>query len=102
VQRPLAQPYLQRVTNGKVVIVESRWRQRMGDVLHLVAVANPDEAREVVLHDPEMVTVIIDVGRQNQRIAASLDQLFAERRRLPVDIRRDLIGADYLRRIGKA
>src|SRR6185312_13612464 len=26
VQRPIAQPYLQRVTNGKVVIVESGWR----------------------------------------------------------------------------
>jgi hypothetical protein len=74
----------------------------MGNVAHLVTVAETDDRREVVLHDPEMIAMVVDVGRQQGRIASADDPLFAEPRRAPVHLQRKLIGLDDAWRLAEA
>ena len=76
-------------------------RERMRHVAHLVALAEPDDAREIVLDDAEVVLVIRDVRGQRERVAPPDDALLAEVGRAPVHFQRELIGANDLGRIGK-
>src|SRR5687767_6763847 len=66
----------------------------MRDIVDFVAVAEPDDAREIVLHDSEMIAVVVDVGRQKKRISASRDQLLALVRGLPIHFQRKLVSLD--------
>ena len=74
----------------------------MRDVAHLIAVAEADDLGEVVLDDAEVIAVIGDVGRQEERIPSSDDALLAELGRPPVDFQRQLVRLDDLRRLGEA
>src|SRR5215216_138137 len=49
-----------------------------------------------------MIAVVVDVGRQQQRVAAADDALLAEVGRAPIDFQRELVGLDDLRRLGKS
>jgi len=62
----------------------------MRNVLHFVAVAEPDDALEVVLYYSEMIAMVVDVRRQEQRVAASDDALLAQVRSAPVDFQPEL------------
>ena len=57
--------------------------------------------RKVVLDDAEVVAVIRDVRRQQQRVAASDDALLALIGRVPVDFQLQLVGLDDLGRRGE-
>ena len=57
---------------------------------------------KVVLDDPEVIAVVVDVGRQQQRVAPADDALLAEVGRAPIDFQRELVGLDDLRRLGKS
>ena len=70
-------------------------------VANLVAFAKPYDAWEIVLDDPEVIAVIIDVGRQEKRIAAGGNQLLALVRSAPVDRKTELIGLDDSGRLGE-
>src|SRR5687767_509628 len=63
----------------------------MRNVANLVAVTEPDDLGKVVLHDSEMVAMVFNVRRQEQRVAAAENQLLAVVRSAPVDFERDLI-----------
>jgi len=76
-------------------------RERVRNVEHLVAVAEPNDLGEVVLDDPEVVAVVVDVGRQQQRVAAADDALLALIGRAPVHFDRELVGLDDLGRLGE-
>ena len=71
----------------------------MWNVAHFIALTKADDLREVVLHDPEMIAVILDVRRKNQCVPPSEDQLLAVVRRAPVDFQRDLICLHHFGRI---
>jgi hypothetical protein len=74
----------------------------MRHVAHLVAVAQPDDRRKVVLDDAEVIAVVVDVGGQQQRVAPPHDPLLAEIRRQPVDLVHQLVGLHHLGRLGQA
>ncbi len=59
-----AEADLQRVVNGEIVDLEAGCRERMWDVLNLIALSDPDDVPEVVLDDAEVIAVVVDVGRQ--------------------------------------
>ena len=92
----------QRVADRVVVGAQPGRRKRMGHVAHLVAVAESDDLGEVVLHDPEMIAMVFDVRRQQQRVATAEDQLLAVVRRAPVDFERDLVRLHDFGRIGES
>src|SRR5688500_9627676 len=71
----------------------------MRNVTNLVAIAQANDAREVVLNDAEMVAMVVDVRRQQQRVATSDDPLLAEVGRAPIDFQRELVGLYDLRRL---
>ena len=73
----------------------------MRHVAHLIAVAEPNDLREVVLDDPEMIAMVLDVRREQQCIASTDDQLLAVIRSAPVDFERNLVRLYDLGRIGK-
>ena len=102
IDRLVGQPGPKRVDDGEVVEAESGGRERVRDVAYLIAVAHADGVGEVVLDDPQMVAVIGDVGRQEQRVASPFDDLFAERRRFPVDLVNELVGLDDFGWLGQA
>ena len=56
--RAAGQVERQRVGDGEVVRREPGGRERMRDVAHLVAVAEPDDGGKVVLDDAEVVAVV--------------------------------------------
>jgi hypothetical protein len=56
----------------------------MGDVLYLVAFAQTDDAGKVILHDSQVIAMVVDVCRQQQRIAPAHNPLLAEVGRLPI------------------
>src|SRR5262249_18524796 len=62
----------------------------------------PDGAREIVLDDAEVVAVVADVRRQEERVSSPLDDLSAERGRAPIHIERELVGLHDLRWLGEA
>jgi hypothetical protein len=74
----------------------------MRHVAHLVAVAQPDDRRKVVLDDAEVIAVVIDVGGQQQRVPSSDDALLAEVRRHPEDLVHQLVGLHHLGRLGQS
>jgi hypothetical protein len=61
-------------------------------VAHLVALTEPDDGRKVVLDDAEVVAVVRDVGRQEQRVAATEDALLAQVGREPIHFIHELVG----------
>ena len=63
----------------------------MGHVTHLVPFAEANDGGEIVLHDPEMIAMVRDVSRQEQRISTSDDSLLAQVGRTPIDFERQLI-----------
>jgi hypothetical protein len=73
----------------------------MRDIAHLVALTQPDDALEVVLDDAEVVAVIVDVGRQEQRIPPAHDALLAQVGSVPVDFQPQLVRLHDLWRLGK-
>ena len=74
----------------------------MRNVADLVAFAEADDVRKVVLDDAEVIAVIRDVRRQQQRVATTDDALLAQIGRAPVDFQRQLIGLDDARRLSEA
>ena len=73
----------------------------MRHIAHLVAIAQSDDVLEVVLDDAEVVAVIADVGRQQQRVAPADDPLLALVGRAPIDFERELVGLEDARRLGE-
>ena len=73
----------------------------MRHVAHLIALAEPDGRPEVVLHDAEVVAVVVDVGGELGTIAPADDALLAELRRLPVHFQLQLIRLHEPRRFGE-
>jgi hypothetical protein len=71
-------------------------------VAHLVAIPEPDDVGEVVLHDPQVIAVILDVCRQNECVTPSHDPLLAHIRRAPIDFEGQLVSFDDFRREAKA
>ena len=63
----------------------------MRDVEHFVSIAQADNVGEVVLNDSEMIAVVVDVSREQQRVAPTDDALLASIRRAPIDFQHDLI-----------
>src|SRR3712207_4829594 len=57
------------------------------------------DVRKVVLDDAEVVAVVADVRRQQQRVAPADDALLAQVRRLPVHFERQLVGFEDPRRL---
>ena len=47
----------------------------VGNVLNLITFPDPDDVSEVVLDDSEVITMVIDVGRKQERIASAHDAL---------------------------
>ena len=90
------------VGQREVVLAKPGRRQRMRHVAHLVALADANDVGKVVLDDAQMVAVIRDVRRQEQRVAAADDALLALVGRVPVDFQLQLVGFDDLGRRGKA
>ena len=74
----------------------------MRHVAHLVAFAEPDDRREVVLDDAEVVAVVGDVGREQQRVAPPDDALLAQVGRAPIDFVHELVGLHDLGRLGES
>ena len=74
----------------------------MRHVAHLVAVAEADDRREVVLDDAEVIAVVRDVGRQQQRVPSAEDALLAQVGRAPIDFVHQLVGLHDLRRLGES
>ena len=93
---------LKRVVNGEIVDPEAGCRERMRDVLDLVAFAYPDDVPEVVLDDAEVVAVVIDVGRQEQSVAAPHDALLAQIGSAPVDFQPQLVRLHDFWRLGES
>ncbi|OYV64864.1 MAG: hypothetical protein B7Z72_12765, partial [Gemmatimonadetes bacterium 21-71-4] len=60
----------QRIGDGVVVEPWAVLGQRVRGVAHLVAFPDADDVGEVVLDDPEVIAVVVDVGGQEQRVAA--------------------------------
>ena len=80
-----------RVTQGEVVQLRPTRCEGMGDVAYLVTFAEADRAAEVVLHDAEVIAVVVDVGGQLGAITPADDALLAERGRLPVHFQLQLV-----------
>ena len=89
------------VAEGDVVHHRTVGTERVGDVAHFVAFAQPDRAAEVVLDDAEVIAMVIDVGGQLGAIAPSDDALLAELRRLPVHFQLQLVRFHESRRLGE-
>src|SRR5262249_35872277 len=90
------------VGDREVVLVEAGLRERMRHVTHLVALAQPNDVRKVVLNDAEVVAVVLDVGGEQQGVAAALDDLLAEIGRSPVDCERQLVRLYDAWRLGES
>ena len=63
----------------------------MDDVAHLVPLPDADHVPEVVRDDPEVVPVVIDVGREERAIAPSENDLLAPVRCAPIDFHVELV-----------
>src|SRR6266550_473108 len=63
--------------------------------------SEPDGAAEIVLHDAEVIAVVIDVGGELGAIAPADDALLAELGRLPVHFQLQLIRFHEPRRFGE-
>ena len=73
----------------------------MRRVLHLVAIPEPDERRKVVLDDAEVVAVVRDVRREQQRVTSTEDALLAQVGREPIDFVHQLVRLHDLGRLGE-
>ena len=62
----------------------------MGQVAHIVSVAQPDAVAQVVGDDAVPVVVEADIARQQHRVAPADDALLGDPRRLPPDQRSQL------------
>jgi hypothetical protein len=91
----------QRVADGEVVVFEARRGEGVRDVAHLVAFTETDDRGKVVLDDAEVVAVVRDVGREEQRVPAADDALLAEVGRPPIDFVHELVGLHDLGRLGE-
>jgi hypothetical protein len=92
----------QRVGDGIVVRAQSGRRERVRHVAHLIPVPQPDDLGKVVLHDPEVIAMVLDVRWQEERITPAEDQLLAVVWRAPVDFERYLVRLHHLGRIGES
>jgi hypothetical protein len=70
VDRAIRKLEAERIADRVVVHGEALRGQRVRHVAHFIAVAQPHDVREVVLNDPEMVAVVVDIGGQQQRVAS--------------------------------
>src|SRR5262249_32431126 len=77
-------------------------RERVRYIAHFVALTEPDDVREIVLNDPEMIAMVVEICREQERITATDDPLLAEVGRTPIDFQRELVGFYDLRRLGKS
>src|SRR4051812_11951378 len=73
----------------------------MRDVAHFVPFTEANRAAEVVLYDPEVIAVVVDVGGQLRANAPTDDALLAEPRSLPVHFQLQLIGLHEPRRLAE-
>ena len=87
---------------AKSYAAEPDRRERMRDVAHLVALAEPDDGREVVLDDAEVIAVVRDVRREEERVPPAEDALLAEVGRAPIDFVHELVGFHDLGRLGES
>jgi hypothetical protein len=71
-------------------------------IAHFVSLTEPYAVGEVVLHDAEVIPVVLDVGREIRTIPPANDLLLAPVRRLPIDFEHELIGLDQPRRFPQA
>ena len=90
-----------RVAQGEVVQIRPPGGERMRHIPHLIAFAQPDGGAEVVLHDAEVIAVVVDIGGELSAIAPADDALLAQLRRLPVHFQLQLIRFDEPRRLGE-
>src|SRR5258706_13089319 len=97
-----AQTDLKRIPNGEVIGLESGRRQRVRHVLNFITFANANDVSKVVLDDPEVVAVIVDVGGKKKRIANAHYALLAQVGSTPVDFQSQLIGLHDLWRLGES
>ena len=74
----------------------------MRNVAHFVAVAEPDDGGKVVLDDAEVIAVVVDVGGQEERVAATHDPLLAQVGRAPIDFQPQLVRLHDLWRLGES
>src|SRR3954462_12393390 len=74
----------------------------MREVAHLVAFPDADHVPEIVLDDPEVVAVVVDVGGKEQCVAATHYSLLAQIGRAPIDFQPELVGFDDFRRLPKS
>ena len=91
----------ERIGERVLVEVASGRRERVHDVAHLVALAEPDQVAEIVGDDGEMVAVIGDVGRQIAPFPPRCDSLLAPVRCLPIHFGLELVGLDEPRHRGR-
>ena len=73
----------------------------MRDVAHFVTLTEANRTPEVVLHDAEVIAMVVDVGGQLGAIAPTDDALLAEPRSLPVHFQLQLIGLHETRRLAE-
>src|ERR1700674_281182 len=74
----------------------------MRNVLNFVPLADSDDVSEVVLDDAEVVAVVVDVGGEEQRVAATHDSLLAQVGSTPIDFQPQLIRLNDLWRLGES
>jgi hypothetical protein len=88
---------------GQRVVVQARTTagQGMRHVPHLLALAQSNVIGEVVLHDPEMVPMVLDVRGKVRPVPPPDDALLAAVRSLPVNFQHQLIGLDEPRGLGE-
>src|SRR6266851_1126678 len=90
-----------RVAQGEVVQVDPTGSEGVRHVAHLIALAQSHRAPEVVLHDAEVIAVVVDIGGELGTIAPADDALLAEPGRLPVHFQLQLVRLDEPRRLGE-
>src|SRR5712664_3300739 len=74
----------------------------MRNVLNFVPLANSDDVSEVVLDDPEVIAVVVDVGGKEQRVAPTHDSLLAQVGSTPIDFQPQLVSLHDLWRLGES
>jgi hypothetical protein len=91
----------ERIAQRVVVERETCRRERVRHVAHLVAFADPDDVAEIVGDDPQVIAVVLDVGRKVGAVAPAADDLLAPVGGLPIHFDRQLVGFDQSRWLGQ-
>ena len=73
----------------------------MGNILHLITFADPDDVSEIVLDDSQVIAMVVDVRRKQQGVTSTHDALLAQIGSAPVDFQTQLIRLDDFWRLGK-